>query len=150
MARPSFAISDGLVVTPSTMPHAAAFFSLSRFAVSRKNFIWQYPPLKSQCSSNYRATPRRRVPITLVVAGGFEMCCKRPAVAAPQALDPFSDMIDIDFVQAARTHHSALSFVHSKKSMPYRVLVVTAMNVLCLPPPPSNNLSTSQNLLPPN
>src|SRR5262249_33610334 len=104
MARPSFAISDGLVVTPSTMPHAAAFFSSSRFAVSRKNFIWQYPPLKSQCSSNYRATPRRRVPITLVVAGGFELCCNRPAVAAPKALDFFSDMIDIAFVRAARTH----------------------------------------------
>src|SRR6266487_268125 len=38
MGRPSFAISDGLVVTPSTIPQLAPFFSSSRFAVSRKNF----------------------------------------------------------------------------------------------------------------
>src|SRR3954451_22788486 len=37
---PSFAIRVGLVVTPSTMPHSAPFRISSRFAVSRKNFIW--------------------------------------------------------------------------------------------------------------
>ena len=38
IGRPSLAIKVGLVVTPSTMPHAAPFFNSSRFAVSRKNF----------------------------------------------------------------------------------------------------------------
>src|ERR1035437_5360602 len=36
---PSFAISDGFVVTPSIMPQRAPAFNSSRFAVSRKNFI---------------------------------------------------------------------------------------------------------------
>src|SRR6185312_6775984 len=36
---PSLAISEGLVVTPSTIPHFAPARSSSRFAVSRKNFI---------------------------------------------------------------------------------------------------------------
>src|SRR5581483_9439719 len=35
---PSLAISDGLVVTPSTMPQLAPLRSSSRLAVSRKNF----------------------------------------------------------------------------------------------------------------
>src|SRR5436190_7843546 len=39
MGRPSLAINDGFVVTPSTIPQLAPFFSSSRFAVSRKNFI---------------------------------------------------------------------------------------------------------------
>jgi len=34
------AISEGLVVTPSTIPQAAPFRNSSRFAVSRKNFIF--------------------------------------------------------------------------------------------------------------
>src|ERR1035437_5649228 len=39
IGRPSLAISDGLVVTPSTIPQLAPFFSSSRFAVSKKNFM---------------------------------------------------------------------------------------------------------------
>src|SRR5664280_2018922 len=38
IGRPSLAISDGLVVTPSTIPQLAPFFSSSKFAVSKKNF----------------------------------------------------------------------------------------------------------------
>lgn len=34
---PSFAMSEGFVVTPSMIPHEAYFFMASRFAVSRKN-----------------------------------------------------------------------------------------------------------------
>src|SRR5882724_3970828 len=44
IGRPSFAISEGLVVTPSTIPQLAAFFSSSRFAVSKKNFT-RLPPV---------------------------------------------------------------------------------------------------------
>lgn len=36
---PSLAISDGFVVTPSTMPQEAYFLMSSMFAVSRKNCI---------------------------------------------------------------------------------------------------------------
>src|ERR1035438_5945019 len=43
IGRPSLAISDGLVVTPSTTPQLAPFFSSSRFAVSKKNFT-SHPP----------------------------------------------------------------------------------------------------------
>src|SRR5690606_11669408 len=43
MGLPSRAISDGLVVTPSTIPQAAPAFRSSRLAVSRKNFT-RYAP----------------------------------------------------------------------------------------------------------
>src|SRR5258707_480121 len=39
IGRPSLAISEGLVVTPSTIPQLAAFFSSSRLAVYKKNFM---------------------------------------------------------------------------------------------------------------
>src|SRR5262249_10610041 len=50
IGRPSFAISEGLVVTPSTIPQAAPFFNSSRFAVSRKNFT-TLPSRHLQCIS---------------------------------------------------------------------------------------------------
>src|SRR5260370_22597656 len=46
IGRPSLAISDGLVVTPSTIPQLAPFFNSSRFAVSKKNFT-SSPPCPS-------------------------------------------------------------------------------------------------------
>ena len=38
IGRPSLAMRDGLVVTPSRIPQLAPFLISSRFAVSRKNF----------------------------------------------------------------------------------------------------------------
>ena len=47
MSRPDFAIRDGLVVTPSTIPVGRRAFISSQFAVSRKIFILSL--IKSYC-----------------------------------------------------------------------------------------------------
>src|SRR6185369_2953590 len=54
IGRPYLAISDGLVVTPSTIPQLAPFFSSSRFAVSKKNFT------VAPSESLFQFTPRGR------------------------------------------------------------------------------------------
>src|ERR1035438_5828092 len=61
IGRPSFAISVGFVVTPSTMPQLAPFFSSSRFAVSRKIFKdWPLvPSLAKSCRPAVRSARMR-------------------------------------------------------------------------------------------
>src|ERR1017187_1503595 len=61
IGRPSFAISEGLVVTPSTMPQLAPFFNSSRFAVSRKIFKdWPLvPSLAKSCRPAVRSARMR-------------------------------------------------------------------------------------------
>src|ERR1035437_4760990 len=60
IGRPSLAISDGLVVTPSTIPQLAPFFNSSRFAVSRKNFTCP-PSFHFSLHRARRTSPVQRV-----------------------------------------------------------------------------------------
>ena len=55
---PSFAISDGLVVTPSARPRDAPSRISLRFAVSRKNFIMKLPLNVSPGTQNHRSHNR--------------------------------------------------------------------------------------------
>src|ERR1043165_2336454 len=102
IGRPSLAISDGLVVTPSTTPHPAPFFSSSRLAVSRKNFIdralpaqipvytarrFEASPTPPSGRSRQRPTPPLP-PRSQIFA--FLSCSPRPnsALSAPPRLVP--------------------------------------------------------------
>src|ERR1035438_4750435 len=75
IGRPSFAISVGFVVTPSTMPQLAPFFNSSRFAVSRKIFTRLASGPKFS-----KVVPARRLSARL------RLCCAWPTALRPLKL----------------------------------------------------------------